>query len=72
MVIEKVLCNRCGKEVNGGYSIQLHSETDHSFGITVNKKLDETGDSHACGRNCLMLTLNDLVDRITWPARVAA
>ncbi|MBS3918083.1 MAG: hypothetical protein KG012_04260 [Deltaproteobacteria bacterium] len=73
MVVEKVLCNRCGEKVNGGgYSISLRSETGRSFEVTVNKKIDETGDSHACGRNCLMLILNDLVDRISGPAKVAA
>lgn len=65
MVIEKILCDRCKKEVNGkGFSVSAEV-LDDRFRLTVTPSLDETGGEHYCGKQCLLLALNEMVDEVS-------
>ena len=66
MITEKILCDRCEKEVNGGgFSISTELIEGYGFRMSVSSILNQTGGEHTCGKECLMKMLNSMVDGIT-------
>lgn len=56
------LCDRCKEPVNGkGYSASI-DENFSPVGMDILCGIDPAYDHHYCGRQCLMIVLNERVD----------
>ena len=62
MVTQKATCNRCKEEIKngGGYSVSATPGTWLTLDIV--KGINPFWEHHYCGRQCLMLALNELAD----------
>lgn len=62
MTRQQCICDRCKEEVKpDGYSMSVTvGITD--IAIDVKRGVDTNWENHYCGRNCLMLSVNGLVD----------
>lgn len=83
MLIQKILCDRCKAEVNGGgYSLSslggvirlAAAKTQPPVSLPTGQaghfskgELKGVVDVHLCGKECLMRILNDMVDTISGP-----
>lgn len=64
MVIQKIICNRCGKDCNGGSFSVSPTPDDDTWQIDIAAAAHPTWERHYCGKECLMRSLNDMVDKI--------
>lgn len=63
MISQKIECDRCGADVGDkGFSVTFSA--DNSLGIDILAGANIFMERHYCGKQCLMLALNEIVDHI--------
>ena len=68
MTKQQIICNGCGQGINrDGYSVSI-SAGDDDLGIDIKISIDTAWENHYCGKECLIRSLNGLVDKINGTA----
>lgn len=66
MMIKQIFCDRCGKvikEITDGYSVSLLEINE--IGLIVNLTRGcMPHRKHLCGKQCLILALNEIIDEL--------
>lgn len=66
MISQKIVCNRCMTECNGGGFAVTHKVYEDRVIILIEPLTKITANtlSHYCGKHCLMMAINEMVDDI--------
>lgn len=62
MITKKIICNRCGSGCNGGSYSLSPTVSGKAAAIDIIAGINMRWEKHYCGKQCLMLALNEMLD----------